>query len=262
MEHNIIPIYTGSFIFYIKDEQNKLLTTIKTPVFVFVIVHPDQSVTLVDSSFSGKYIPVSDTGWKRKKEEELPEVLKTMGIDPNKVNNVILTHLHWDHTGYLPLFKNARVWVQAEEFRYLINLPKHYEYVWNPPDLLSCYDRICLVDGDMEIEAGIKVLFTGGHSPGHQAVLVNTAKGNAIIGGDLLMGKDEVIKAIETLRKNTTVYPGWDDDLFVKKQLRDCLLRQGLPIDLGEQKLKNRSAEELQKFSSQFYYMHDISLLK
>ncbi len=42
------------------------------------------------------------------------------------------------------------------------------------------------VDGDAEIVSGIKVIFTPGHSPGGQAVLVDTEKGLYILAGDTI----------------------------------------------------------------------------
>jgi glyoxylase-like metal-dependent hydrolase (beta-lactamase superfamily II) len=48
----------------------------------------------------------------------------------------------------------------------------------------QAWDRLELVDGEVEVLPGIRVIETGGHSPGHQIVIVETAAGRVVIPGD------------------------------------------------------------------------------
>jgi glyoxylase-like metal-dependent hydrolase (beta-lactamase superfamily II) len=48
----------------------------------------------------------------------------------------------------------------------------------------SLWDRVELLDGDQELFAGVRTLHTGGHTPGHQMIYVDTPEGRAIITGD------------------------------------------------------------------------------
>jgi glyoxylase-like metal-dependent hydrolase (beta-lactamase superfamily II) len=49
------------------------------------------------------------------------------------------------------------------------------------------------VDGDADLFAGVSVLFTPGHTPGHQSVLVETAEGVVVLGGDVTYSMRELI---------------------------------------------------------------------
>ena len=44
--------------------------------------------------------------------------VKTAGIEPDQVTDIVISHAHWDHMGGLDLFPKAQVWIQKEEYRY------------------------------------------------------------------------------------------------------------------------------------------------
>ena len=50
--------------------------------------------------------------------------------------------------------------------------------------VLAVLDRIQLVHGDYQVAPGVRMVFTGGHSPGHSVVFVDTKVGTVVIGGD------------------------------------------------------------------------------
>lgn len=103
--------------------------------------------------------------------------------NPAEIEMVINTHLHIDHCGGNVFFKGARCLVQKKELEYARNpLPVHRPAYGI--DLTGF--EFQLLDGDTEIAPGIKVILTPGHSPGSQAVLVDTAKGLYIIAGDTI----------------------------------------------------------------------------
>jgi glyoxylase-like metal-dependent hydrolase (beta-lactamase superfamily II) len=63
------------------------------------------------------------------------------------------------------------------------------------------------LDGDAELFDGVSVLFTPGHSAGHQSVVVETRDGRVVLGGDvtysmreLIDGTTESIRRIHDLR--------------------------------------------------------------
>jgi glyoxylase-like metal-dependent hydrolase (beta-lactamase superfamily II) len=49
------------------------------------------------------------------------------------------------------------------------------------------------LDGDADLFDGVSVLFTPGHSPGHQSVVVETADGLVVLGGDVTYSMRELI---------------------------------------------------------------------
>lgn len=121
------------------------------------------------------------------------EVLRRMGIDGSKVKRVVATHIHFDHISGIELFREATVYVQEAEFHFWMNDP----LARKPPFLkltdpvgnrclagLEGTGRLRIIRGDQEILPGIELLLAPGHTPGLQAVSVNTVKGTAILGSD------------------------------------------------------------------------------
>lgn len=107
--------------------------------------------------------------------------LRKVGISSGDVDLIIQTHLHFDHVGNTHRCKKARVIVQKKELQFALSPHPLQGYLYDPK-LLNCL-RFELVTGDQEVVPGIQVIHLPGHTPGIQAVSVNTAKGKAIISG-------------------------------------------------------------------------------
>lgn len=106
--------------------------------------------------------------------------LATVNLKPEDIDIIIHTHLHFDHCGNDYKCPNARVYVQQAELAFMQNPhPIDYRYF---PDLMEEVNVVPL-EGDQEILDGISVLFTPGHTPGSQSVVINTAGGRAVITG-------------------------------------------------------------------------------
>ena len=62
--------------------------------------------------------------------------------------------------------------------------PIYYEKEQGKPTFVDYLDRIEVLEGDCEVEEGVKAVFIPGHSVGFQGVSVQTAKGKYFIAGD------------------------------------------------------------------------------
>lgn len=122
-------------------------------------------------------------------------LLAQIGVDAKKVEKVIITHLHPNHFSGFYLFDNADFYIQENEFR---SQAKHIaekkflrEKALLPPQLqedlkdLSCVQRIHYVNGDEKITNDINVHLVGGHTPGLQAVSVESASGTVVMCSDI-----------------------------------------------------------------------------
>lgn len=116
------------------------------------------------------------------KEPTLEESLAGFGVAPGDVTHVAYTHLHFDHTGGGDRFTNATCLVQKREWEamsspHLLHT-RSYIRADRPPE-----ERTTLLDGEAEPLPGVRFVPTGGHTPGHQIVILEDA---ALFWGDLM----------------------------------------------------------------------------
>ncbi|MFN8582098.1 MAG: MBL fold metallo-hydrolase, partial [Gemmatimonadaceae bacterium] len=90
---------------------------IDAPVMVWAIRRPDGGTILFDAGFHRqKFIDQ----WKVPDFVAPDEALRRAGIDPGGVTDIVLSHIHWDHTDGVDLFRRARLWLQRDEFEYYV----------------------------------------------------------------------------------------------------------------------------------------------
>jgi glyoxylase-like metal-dependent hydrolase (beta-lactamase superfamily II) len=105
-------------------------------------------------------------------------------IDPTTITRIVLTHLHYDHAGGLSLLPaNVPLVVQRREWEAGNDAAAVERNFFHPRDYIDGEREVVLVDGDHDLlgDGSIELLFTPGHTPGHQSVR---------IGDDLILGAD------------------------------------------------------------------------
>jgi glyoxylase-like metal-dependent hydrolase (beta-lactamase superfamily II) len=118
--------------------------------------------------------------------------LTALGVPPDTVTDVIVTHMHYDHAGNHDLFPAARYHIQDVEMAYCTGRCMCHGFLKMP---FECEDvtamvgkvfagRVTFHDGDAEIVPGLTVHAAGGHSKGLQCVRVNTARGAVVLASD------------------------------------------------------------------------------
>jgi glyoxylase-like metal-dependent hydrolase (beta-lactamase superfamily II) len=118
--------------------------------------------------------------------------LKKIGIQPQQIDIIVLTHLHWDHYYNIDKFPNAKLYVQKTEWNFSHNpTPTYYRIYEHPkwnrtPQYAGIEQQFELLNGETEILPGISVYPSPGHSVGHQTVVVRTKKGEYHLCGDLV----------------------------------------------------------------------------
>jgi N-acyl homoserine lactone hydrolase len=191
----IIPLHVGSMEC---DRSLQILrqglgTKVKSPFIAFYVEGLDKKV-MVDLG------PASEERARRfhmihnptvSPEQETPQRLQQMGVKPEEIEIVILTHLHWDHVGHVGKFPYARIFVSQEEFKSaMCPLPSNriaYEalQLGIEPVFMSAIPQIEYLGlWEREIIPGLKVFPTPGHTLGSMSVEVMTAQGPYIITGD------------------------------------------------------------------------------
>jgi N-acyl homoserine lactone hydrolase len=155
--------------------------------------------------------------WARLLSNTLPEDdivprLAELGLTPADVDLLVSTHFDFDHCGRHDVFGEAGT-ESVVQSRHLAAAHKERRYfrdLWDVPGI-----KYREVEGDVELEPGLRLLETSGHANGHQSVFVETADGPVILAVDAIsMGS-----MIETRE-----IPDWYSDVKEATQSMDRLV--------------------------------------
>ena len=127
-------------------------------------------------------------------DQEIGPQLLAMGIRPDDVRTVILTHLHTDHAGGLHHFPRSEVLVSGEELKLATGiggrlagyLPNRWPSWFAPRPIAfesvsrGAFNRSCPLTADPRVV----VVPTPGHTPGHVSVIVDDGESNFFLAGD------------------------------------------------------------------------------
>ncbi len=172
-------------------------------------------------------------GFRTREIRSFEDSLLEFGLKPEDIDLIIQTHLHYDHCGNTFKCKNAKVIVQDDELRFALS--PH-------PVMANLYInsffkdvRFVSVRGRSDIAPGIELIPAPGHTPGIQAVSVNTTRGKAIISGFCSIKENfeppEEVKSfwpVLTPGTNTNALDAFDSALRIKG-LADFLIAQHDP---------------------------------
>ncbi len=175
------------------DEKNRIAMTLRC----LLAEHGERRI-LVDTGIGDRW---ADKHRKifaiERSQGHLVGAMAAAGVSADSITDVILTHLHFDHTGGTirevdgrlePMFPNARHWVQEKQWRWALNPTDRDRASFRPDDFKPLEDagRLELVDGPSEIIPGVKVFPVNGHTSGQQLVEFRTGAGTVVYCGDLV----------------------------------------------------------------------------
>jgi glyoxylase-like metal-dependent hydrolase (beta-lactamase superfamily II) len=155
--------------------------------FVWAIVSKSNTI-VVDTGF--------DEAMAKRRQRDIVkpvgEGLKAIGIDPASIETVIVSHLHYDHTGNYELFPHARYHLQDCEMAYATGRCMCHPALRMPfeaDDVVAMVrkvfaGRVVFHDGEDEIVPGVTVHHIGGHSKGLQSIRVKTQRGHVVLAAD------------------------------------------------------------------------------
>jgi glyoxylase-like metal-dependent hydrolase (beta-lactamase superfamily II) len=143
---------------------------------------------VIDTGFDAK------VGARRGRRMILPPErgLALLGVAAKEVQDVIITHLHYDHVGNFGLFPSATFHLQDEEMAYATG--RHmaqgfFNYAYEAEEVAAMVrevykGRVSFHDGDAELAPGLSLHRIGGHTKGLQAVRVHTRIGWIVLASD------------------------------------------------------------------------------
>ena len=151
--------------------------------------------------------------------------LRSAGFDPDTVDIVALSHLHFDHAGGIlkadggAAFPRARIVAQQVEWQFALGTNPRLQASYDQDELRLAEPvaRAGAADGDEEVLPGVSVVRTGGHSGGHQAIVVRGPSGTVGFFGDLCM---------RPWSANPRWVPSFDDFPLTSVEAKASLFRQ------------------------------------
>jgi glyoxylase-like metal-dependent hydrolase (beta-lactamase superfamily II) len=143
---------------------------------------------------------VLDTGFDQAMAEKrgrrivrpVAEGLRAIGVNPDTVTDVVISHLHYDHCGNHTLFPQARYHLQDREMMYATGrymCHGHQRIPFEVDDVVAMVrrvfdDRVVFHTGAEQLAPGLTVHHVGGHSMGLQCLRVATRRGHVVLAAD------------------------------------------------------------------------------
>ncbi|MBI3965782.1 MAG: MBL fold metallo-hydrolase [Chloroflexi bacterium] len=116
----------------------------------------------------------------------MDEGIRKLGLRPEDIDILFLTHLHWDHMQNVDLFPNATIYTHPREFEYVHNpKPSDWATMRYVPGALAGREIKQVTEGH-QIADDVRVIETPGHTIGHMSLIVETSAGRTGIIGDAL----------------------------------------------------------------------------
>lgn len=155
--------------------------------FVWAVVGKDRTY-VIDTGFDA----ATAKRRNRKVWRPVEEGLKSVGVDPQTVTDVVITHMHYDHCGNHELFPQARYHLQEREMAYCTGpcmCHSVFRHTFELDDVQNMVKRVfegrvSFHDGSSEIAPGLSVHWVGGHTKGLQVVRVQTRRGWVVLASD------------------------------------------------------------------------------
>ncbi len=225
------PNFTASDWFYRYDVYG--VGDPPRPMSCYVwLLQNDTKTVLVDTgpspqSASARGLPI---------DRDVTELLARLDVRPGDVDHVVLSHLHFDHTGNIDLFPNATFSLSRAELDFwtgpygsqpALAAPVESREVRQVLDLQRD-ERLVLIDEQHEILPGIRTTRVGGHTPGQTITSVDVAGSQLILAGD-------AIHYYEEMRENRLykVFTDVSEMLGTYAVLRDLDARPGTTVVAG-----------------------------
>jgi N-acyl homoserine lactone hydrolase len=178
--------------------------------------------------------PTAAPWWDRpndtRPQDDVVQRLAELGIAPGDVDLLISTHFDFDHCGRHDLFAGSGITplVQREHLDAARDDPRLDPALWDIPGI--AYSP---VDGDVELEPGLRLIASPGHVIGHQSVYVETGEGAVLLAIDAISVAEQI-----TMKR----FPSTTPDPEAARRARDKLV--ALAAETGAFLLMGHDAQQ------------------
>jgi glyoxylase-like metal-dependent hydrolase (beta-lactamase superfamily II) len=146
----------------------------------FYCLRTKDRIVLVDTGFTErKYVQ----SFRLTRYDSPLALLERIGVKPEDVTDIILTHTHFDHAGTVHRFPNARIYVQREEYAAFRKTPM-YGTMKNYFSERERRRLLHLPEGEFRVTPEIRLIPAGGHTVGSQGVIISSGGKEYFLVGD------------------------------------------------------------------------------
>lgn len=205
------------------DEANRIKLATRNLLLV-----SDNKKILVDTGMGHDWNDKSKEIYSIKQDEfSIEKSLQKVNLKPEDITDVILTHLHFDHTGgsvkkennkFIPAFSNAKYFVQKTNFDWAVNPSEKDKGSYIKDKFLSLRENQMLnfLNKNDQFDDEIEFIVVNGHTFGQQLLKISDSSITILFSGDLfptashirlpyLMGYD--IQPLETIKEKKNILP-------------------------------------------------------
>lgn len=175
------------------------------PATAFVISHPEEGLIVFDTGFNERiyenpndYIGFATSivgSFAMADRQDLVSQMRDAGFDPDDVSHVVLSHMHFDHTGSVEAFENADVVVAYDELQGALHDNSFMSFFRDEDfDEVREWTEVDFDDfepyatfrsaADLLGDGSLLLIDLSGHTPGSMGLLVLTTEGPVLLTGD------------------------------------------------------------------------------
>jgi glyoxylase-like metal-dependent hydrolase (beta-lactamase superfamily II) len=156
--------------------------------FIWLVRSPEHTF-VIDLGFNAEVAAQRKRDYLRTPKEGLA----LLGVDADQVEQVIVTHLHYDHVGTFADFPRAQFHLQDAEMAYATGRHmRHgcFSHGFEVEDVVGMVrlvykERVTFHKGEAQLAPGLSVHLVGGHTDGLQCVRVWTQRGWVVLASDV-----------------------------------------------------------------------------
>jgi glyoxylase-like metal-dependent hydrolase (beta-lactamase superfamily II) len=230
---------TGGTVKALRSVRSPREGWLRVPVPAFLLEHPGAGPILVDTGFHASVAvdPKQNLGpvigrfytVEMKPEQAIAAQIRKLGIEPREVKVVIMTHLHLDHASAISDFTEATYVLGQGEWaafhgrlptfhgyirKHVVHAVEYREVMYDRPsvDSYSTFGRSYDLFGD----GSVRLVYTPGHSRGHQSLIVRLKDRELLLAGDAVY----FVETLEHERRGLFL----DDEHNWRRSLREIQL--------------------------------------
>ena len=179
------------------------------PIYVLIIEHAE-GVFIIDageiaavnnkdyfksSGFIANWFDKSQFRFSVQREDEIDQQLQKRNINKERINAIVLTHLHFDHTDGIRYFPNTKIMVnQAEWQKPFGDLPKLYPS-WFKPELIELNEQFDVFDKAFYVTKSRDIILveTPGHTYHHCSLIIKTDEAVIFFAADICYTQEQLL---------------------------------------------------------------------